>query len=137
VIALVGCGKAKLDHEAPAGQLYTGSCFRACYAAAQVVAPGRVFILSALYDALAPSQPILPCDLTLGQPGSVTAREVELTAMAHGVHREPVVALCGSRYTNLARQVWAHVDTPLAGLGIGRQLHELSRIANPQPGRRP
>jgi hypothetical protein len=42
------------------------------------------------------------------------------------------VALCGKRYAALARQVWATVETPLAGLGIGRQLHVLALLRTGQ-----
>jgi hypothetical protein len=128
-IAVVACGARKLDRPAPAAQLYTGQYFRACYAAAQVVAPGRVFILSAKHGLLIPTAVVAPYDLRLGQAGSITASQLALQAVAHRVAACQVTALCGARYAELAAHVWDTVEVPLAGLGIGRQLHELSRIA--------
>jgi len=128
-IAVVGCGKAKLGHAAPARELYVGSYFRACARAAETIAPGRWFILSAQYGLLTPADWIEPYDLTLGAPGSVAAPLVWLQAASRDITDEPVTALCGSRYAHLAGQVWAEIDTPLAGMGIGRQLQVLARIA--------
>jgi hypothetical protein len=64
VIALVSCGKAKLDYAAPAKEMYTGNLFRAAldYCTAR---HDRVLILSAKYGLLAPEQVITPYDVTL------------------------------------------------------------------------
>lgn len=125
VIAIIGCGARKLPYAAEARQLYIGSYFRACLRAAEAAAPGRAFILSAKYGLLDPSTLIRPYDLTLGQPGAVGVDFVAAQAARLGVADERVIALCGSRYAELARQVWPNVETPLAGLGIGNQLHAL------------
>jgi hypothetical protein len=129
VIAVIGCGKAKLDRAAPARELYVGQYFRACLLAAETVASGRVFILSAKYGLIKPAQVIEPYDLTVGQPGAVGAEVVYLQAAILGVESEPVTALCGARYVALIRDVWnPRLSTPLAGMGIGRQLQALARI---------
>lgn len=129
MIAIIGCGARKLDRPAPARELYVGSYFQACSRAAEAIAPGRWFILSAKHGLLRPGDEIEPYDLTLGQPGSVTAQQATWQALTCGIWFEPVTALCGSRYADLARQVWPQVEVPLAGLGIGRQLQALARIA--------
>lgn len=131
MIVVIGCGKAKLPYAAAACRLYVGSYFQACLRAAEVVAPGQVFILSAKYGLVTPETCLHPYDLTFGQPGSVTAKWVARQAAALGIADEPVTALCGDRYASLAREVWPHVESPLAGLGIGQQLQKLTRMMQP------
>ncbi len=128
MIAVIGCGARKLDHAAEARRLYVGQYFRACLAAAEVVAPGRVFILSAKYGLIPPGQVIEPYDLTIGQPCAVWAGKVTAQAAELGVWREPVTALCGTRYADLLAAAFRDVRRPLAGLGIGRQLQALKRM---------
>jgi hypothetical protein len=129
-IALVGCGARKAARPATPGELYTGSYFRACLQAALAVAPrSRVIILSARHGLLGlDDEPIAPYQITIGDPGSVSAATVKAQAAARGIAGAPVVALCGARYASLALQAWTEVSTPLAGLGIGRQLRLLAAI---------
>jgi len=132
VIALVGCGARKQLAACAAEQMYVGPYFRACLATALVIAPRpRVFILSARYGLLGLDEVIEPYDLTIGQPGAITAAELADQAAERGICREPVTALCGARYAGLAGEVWPVLATPLAGLGIGRQRHVLAVMRGP------
>ncbi|WP_223761749.1 DGQHR domain-containing protein DpdB [Corallococcus sp. AS-1-6] len=63
-IALVGCGKAKLRHSAPARDLYTGNLFRAHLAEAEAMTP-HVYVLSALHGLLPLDEKVAPYDVTL------------------------------------------------------------------------
>jgi hypothetical protein len=63
-VGLVGCGKTKLPHPAPAGELYTGQLFRAAFAYARKTYD-RTYILSAKYGLVHPATVIAPYDLTL------------------------------------------------------------------------
>lgn len=63
-IALVGCGKSKLDRAAPARELYTGNLFAAARAWAETFAD-RWFVLSAKYGLVDPDTVIEPYDLKL------------------------------------------------------------------------
>lgn len=126
-IVIVGCGAGKRAEPCDAGEMYTGPYFRSCLAAALDLAPfGRVLILSARYGLLGLYDPIEPYDLTIGQPGAVTAARVATQADERGITGLPVTALCSARYAAVLAQVWADVATPLAGLGIGRQRHALA-----------
>lgn len=65
-VGLIGCGKEKLDHAAPAKDLYVGSFFKLCKQ--WISKPGRVdewAILSAKYGLVLPEQAIEPYDCTL------------------------------------------------------------------------
>jgi hypothetical protein len=135
VLVIVGCGAVKRDYPAPAAELYTGSYFRSCLSAARALAPDeRVLILSALHGLLpvADLAPVSAYNLRMGDPGAVTAAEVRAQAEQLRLLGRPVLALCSSRYADVCRLVWEDVSAPLAGLGIGRQLHvcaELRRAA--------
>jgi hypothetical protein len=130
-VVVVGCGAAKLDHPAPAAELYVGQHFRLCLSAARKIAPDdSIMILSACYGLVSLGDRLTPYDLTLGQPGAVGAGKVRVQAIAHGVIRRPVIVLASARYADLARAAWdaGMVTAPLAHQGIGRQRGTLARI---------
>lgn len=128
-LVVIGCGAAKLDRPAPAADLYVGSYFRLALAAAQQLADrDDVLVLSALHGLLGLGDVVAPYDLTMGQPGSVTAQQLAEQAAARGQLARPVLALCSSRYAAMLQQVWSDVATPLAGLGIGYQRQVLARL---------
>lgn len=143
-LVLISCGSRKAAAAAVASELYRGSYFTACLRAAVAIAPrDNVLIVSALHGLVGLDDgPIAPYEQRLDQPGAVTAATIRAQAVQLDVAGFPVVALCGARYSALARQVWPRVETPLAGLGIGRQRHILSglcagrdlRVAGRSPG---
>lgn len=63
-VALVGCGKSKLAHPAPARELYVGPLFRAHLAEAEASAP-HVYVVSALHGLLPLDEVVAPYDVTL------------------------------------------------------------------------
>ena len=67
-VYLVGCGKSKLDHPAPARHIYTGSLFQKAleYAEMKALREGAdIWILSAKHGLLSPGDIIDPYDLAL------------------------------------------------------------------------
>jgi len=64
MIALVGCGKAKLDHPAPARELYTGNLFKAAFAYCEARYT-QVLIISAYHGLLHPDAIIAPYDTAM------------------------------------------------------------------------
>jgi hypothetical protein len=136
-VVIIPCGSRKLDHPAPAGEMYVGSYHRAC-ARAAAARGGRVLIMSARYGLLDPSTVIEPYNLRMGQPGSVTRKQLREQAGRLGVlGATRVTVIAGRRYAAKAREVWAHVEQPLCGTrGIGEQLARLAGIAaTPRPER--
>jgi uncharacterized protein DUF6884 len=147
-IAVVGCGAAKLDHPAPAADLYTGGLYRACRAYAEH-AVGEWVILSALHGIVTPETILEPYDKTwttmpawerrartLAHATSVTnwlARR-QGGNWNHGHARRlgegfRLILLCGADYRAVVETArdhnprWAaELVTPMAGLGIGQQL---------------
>ena len=101
---VVPCGAAKLDHAAPAAELYTGAHFRYVLNAALELADGdrsRVRILSARHGLLELGQAVAPYDMKMGDPHSVMAYQVrqqlEVLAWGQNVH---LVALTPNAYTD-------------------------------------
>lgn len=91
---VVPCGGAKLDHAAPAHQLYTGSMFRHTFENASRCAeldeaaglgPARVLILSALHGLIDPDTVLEPYDMRMGAPGSVSVQTLADQAAALGI----------------------------------------------------
>ncbi|WP_327359861.1 DUF6884 domain-containing protein [Streptomyces sp. NBC_01304] len=130
-VVVIPCSGAKLDHAAEAGQLYTGKLHRQARKAADAAtaAGGTVLVLSALHGFLPLSQVIEPYDHQWGQPGSITEDELRAQAVEFGLAAaEDVVLLTPGKYTARAAAVWPHARTPLAHLGIGRQLGRLAAL---------
>jgi hypothetical protein len=140
-VGLVGCGKTKLDHPAPARELYVGNLFRAAAAYADA-AYDEWWILSAKHRVVHPDQVLEPYDLSMAdlKPteaahwGLLTESDLRLSpSCADGLGRRMMrgedVHLffhCGVAYRAplIGRIQWSRVTVhvPLEGLGIGEQL---------------
>lgn len=133
-VVIIPCGAAKLDREAPAAELYTGSYHRACAraAAALTATGGTVVILSALHGLVPLDRMLAPYEMRMGDPGSVTADVLRQQARELGLDRATdVTILAGLSYTAPALAVWPHASTPLAGLaGMGHHMRALAAIAD-------
>jgi len=135
-IALVGCGKSKLDRAAPARELYTGPLFRS--ALSYALEPDRfdsVYILSAKYGLLYLDEKIEPYDLALAQRDR--AARVKwgrlVAASLDALHyRCPldITCLAGRPYVDALLWMgegyffehrWS-LSAPLSGLGRGQRL---------------
>lgn len=125
---LIACSAAKLDHAAPAAQLYTGQAFKLAMAAAARV-DVDVLILSGLYGVIYPGDVIEPynCALSrLDRSGRTTwAQRAALQLLPH--YGRPIVALAGKHYAQ-ALAGFPNVSYPLRGQGIGHQLQTLKGL---------
>lgn len=89
---VIPCGGAKLDHAAPASELYIGSAFREALAAALHQVDGdrsRVFILSALHGLVSLDTELEPYDVKMGDAAAIDRRaggllELELQFVGMG-----------------------------------------------------
>lgn len=117
-IVVIQCGKAKLDHPAPARDLYISAPFRMARAA--VERDGRPWlILSARHGLVPPDQVLKPYDRTLR-----TRAHKELLARWVAGHNPPrwVECWCGRNYADVLRWAGVRLEDPLAGLRIGERL---------------
>jgi len=125
---LVACSAAKLDHAAPAAQLYTGQAFRLAMAAAARV-NADVLILSAQHHVIEPDQTLAPYNRALYK---MSKRErngwtlwVAYQLLPH--YGRTIVALAGKHYAQ-ALAGFPNVSYPLRGQGIGHQLQTLKGL---------
>lgn len=129
-LVIIPCAARKLDHPAPAGDLYIGTYHRMCRTAADAITrdSGTVLILSDLYGLVPTTQVLQPYDMRMGDPHSVDAARLREQARALDVDRaEDVTVLAGRAYADLCRSVWPHAVAPLTG-GIGYQRATLATI---------
>jgi len=122
---LIACSAAKLDHPAPAAELYTGQAFKLAKAAA-AAAGADVLILSALHGVVRPDQVIAPYNRALSEMNT-QQRRVWAAMAAQQLEQykyRPTVCLAGKHYA-AATSDFYHAAYPLAGKGIGQQLAEL------------
>jgi hypothetical protein len=141
-IGLVGCGKSKLAHAAPARELYTGTLFRKSLAYAERTCD-LVYIVSAKHELLELDQPVEPYDHTLSGlhiadrlvwahvvcnqlaaavGGYVKLRGADLVLLVGEVYSQPLELAAN-------KMGFAHIYTPLEGMQIGQRLHFLSQEA--------
>lgn len=133
-ITLVACVSKKLDHPAPAANLYISPWFVKARRYAELTSD-LWFILSAKYGLLNPDQIIEPYEQTLNQmtrdQRQDWANSVFWPLMtAVGGAEGKIIFLAGQKYRSyLARWLDGRftIETPLAGLGIGQQLAWLDK----------
>lgn len=150
-IALVSCGKKKLDRPAPARHMYTSNLFRLSAEYAEL-AFDRWYIISAFHDLLKPDEVVEPYERSLAEMRKAD-RERWADRTAGALRRE-----WGQHFTLLAGKVYAEclggrlrlatheaagpsirgsvagVEDPLAGLGIGERLAWLKHAIESHPG---
>lgn len=146
-IGLVACSKSKLDHPAPARELYQGTLFQRASAYAERVC-GTWYILSAKHGLVEPDKILEPYDVHLQDltPEDRTGwamrsmREIALIReYAHVDPQQPAaktlaklyshrwLVLAGRQYRELVvPNLPGQVLVPLGGLGIGEQIAWLS-----------
>lgn len=125
-LVLVACSAAKLEQPAPARDLYTGALFRKARAWAEAHGD-EWLILSAAWGVVSPDRVLEPYNRRL--PSARAARQSWARSVANQLyqHRDrQMVALAGADYLAWSGPDFPHLERPLAGLGIGQQLHWLT-----------
>ncbi|AVR56171.1 hypothetical protein PBI_NABY_21 [Microbacterium phage Naby] len=132
-VGLVACSASKLDHAAPARELYSSQLFRkaSAYAAATC---DQWFILSALHGLVAPESVLQPYDVRLGQLSPAERAQwrlnvsYQLQQQLGGASADvQLVALAGADYRGVLDLLPWPAEIPMQGLGIGQQLGFLTR----------
>lgn len=107
-LVVISCGSKKLEHAAPAAELYTGHLFRSQLAWARSVVPdAAIRILSARHGLVRLDTVLAPYDTRLGHPDSISRDGVQVQAIEERlVHVGEVIVVGGRDYVRLAREVW-------------------------------
>lgn len=127
---LIACSAAKLDHSAPAAQLYTGQAFKLAMAAAER-AGADVLILSALHGAVKPTQQLQPYNRALADMNTQQRKVwAGMAAQQLQQHQGREITVLAGKHYAAAVDAFPNVTRPLAGLGIGQQLAALKSLTN-------
>ena len=135
-VVLIACCGSKLDHAAPAGEIYRSMLFMKSWRyALQRVPVDRIRILSALHGVLEPDRVIEPYDVTLNAMSPVDRRhwgQAVLAQLAEQGWASRYIILAGSRYREWVDQApsGVEIEIPMRGMGIGHQLSFLTRRAD-------
>ncbi len=131
-IVVVGCGKLKMNHAAPARDLYTGQLFRAAREWAEANADAWC-ILSAKHGVIDPDTVVEPYDVRMQRGGgshdflrqirhqfqaAPYSRHVQVIGKT--VIKPRVIILAGADYVPALAEY--NPELPLAGLGVGQRL---------------
>ncbi|WP_244982189.1 DGQHR domain-containing protein DpdB [Corallococcus exercitus] len=139
-VALVGCGKAKLKHRAPAHGLYTGNLFRAHLAEAEATTP-HVYVVSALHGLLPLDEEVEPYDVTLRgmrrEERAAWGRQVvEALARRYPANAVELLVYAGRMYSEPLRDAlaagqleWWTLVEPLRGATQGARLRILAEAS--------
>lgn len=130
-IVLISCASKKRPQKLRARELYISDLFRKELLYAQKLAPDQIFVLSAKYGLVGLDEEIEPYDMTLNTMSSREIKRwaedviIQLSEKAE-LRNDQFVFLAGEKYRRYIVPHLAHVEIPLEGLTIGRQLHKLS-----------
>ncbi len=133
-IVLVSCASQKLDEPAPAKDLYISALFTKNMAYAKTLQPDSIFILSAKYGLLTLDEEIEPYDVTLKNMKSSEVKAWARRVLAQlakyaDLEADEFVFLAGMPYRKYLVPQIKHVQVPLEGMGIGKQLQFLTQRA--------
>ncbi|MFI5749059.1 DUF6884 domain-containing protein [Streptomyces sp. NPDC051644] len=117
------CGARKLDPQpadhpqpVPAGKLYIGYYHRSLRSAADALTSGpHQILMLALHGLVTLNTPLVPYEMTMGNPLSVTSGRLRLQADAYGLHSADVIFLGGKRYAHRLLPAVPHCLRPLTG----------------------
>lgn len=136
-VGLVGCVKTKLDHAAPAEDLYVSPLFRGRRAFVALTCD-RWFVLSAMHGLVSPAEVLDPYEETLNGQSTATKRtwatsvleQLDRTGLDYADSIFEIHA--GAEYRNFGladglRDRGAAVEVPVAHLAQGEQLAFYSR----------
>ncbi|MBA7528583.1 hypothetical protein ES705_20771 [subsurface metagenome] len=139
-IVLISCVATKLDHPAPAKDLYVSDLFKKSMAYAKSLKPDKVFILSAKHHLMKLDTVIEPYDVTLSnvspaarmkKPSLKVLNRIEKQAWAKKViaqlenecdlEQHEIIALAGKSYLEYLAPHIRNLVQPLKGLRPGER----------------
>ena len=132
-IVLLSCTKSKVDHRAPAQELYSASpMFRKTLEYGKSLEPDKMFILSAKHHLVPLNKELDPYDKTLKEMpkdekekwGEETMNQMKSAGL--DLNKDKFVFLTGSEYLKPFRNHIANLETPMEGRRLGERLKWLN-----------
>ena len=132
-VVLISCVKKKLDHAAPAKDLYSSPLFRLSWEYAQTRNPDKIFILSAKYHLLDPEKVVEPSDQTLKRMNRQERKGWSAEVLKElrdntDTKNDKFVLLAGRSYLGYIEDEIVHKEEPLKGLSIGKRISKLNEL---------
>lgn len=128
MIIFISCTKKKKDHKCTAREMYSASAwFRGAYSYAITLNPSKIYILSAKYGLLEPTDVIEPYEKSL-----ITEKDKEIRNWSRMVFAqmekkqinkgEEAIFICGKNYRKYLRNYFTKSSAPFEHMAIGQQL---------------
>ena len=128
MIVFISCTKKKADHPCSAKEMYWASqWFRGGYRYAETLAPSHIYILSAKYGLLKPTDNITPYEKTMVHGKKAEIKQwsamVYHQMIAEGIDfNEEAIFLCGKNYRTYLIRLFQNTKAPVSHMGIGKQM---------------
>lgn len=138
-IVLLSCTKSKLDHRAPAQELYSASpMFRKTLEYGKSLQPDKMFILSAKHHLVPLNKELEPYDKTLKEMSADEkekwGEETTNQMKSHGVNlnKDKFIFLTGNEYMKPFTKYIpeSNIETPMNGKRMGERLQWLNSQIN-------
>lgn len=134
-IVLLSCTKSKLDHRAPAQELYSASpMFRKTLEFGKSLNPDKMFILSAKHHLVPLNKELAPYDKTLKEMpsdekekwGEETVKQMKSAGL--NLNKDKFIFLTGSEYLKPFKSYIpeSNMETPMEGKRLGERLKWLN-----------
>lgn len=134
-IVLISCVSKKLPHSAKVKNLYISTLFKLNLKYANTLSTDSIYILSAKHGLLSLNQEIEPYEQTLNNMHANEVKEwankvkQQLTAITL-LEEDEFIFLAGDKYRKYLLPHIKHVQIPLEGLRIGKQLQRLKGLTS-------
>ncbi|MCL4387691.1 hypothetical protein M1567_00880 [Candidatus Marsarchaeota archaeon] len=132
-VVLVSCGKRKLNHAAPAKDLYIGPLFRLSWKYAQTCNPDKIFILSTKHHLLSPERVIEPYDMTLKHMSIKKRKEWSIEVLKElrsktDIKKDKFVLIAEKPYLEYIDSIHADKEEPLKDLPFEKCISRLKEL---------
>jgi cytoplasmic iron level regulating protein YaaA (DUF328/UPF0246 family) len=119
-LVIISCGDKKLDHPAPAHQLYSGMYFQSMLSyGLSITTLDNIKIVSAKYGLIPAEQIIEPYQLHITNKRAIHASKIYQQAKEQKLlDREQVVLVSGQNYAELMLLIWPKAINILKGRGF-------------------
>ena len=128
-IVLLSCTKSKLDHKAPAQELYSASpMFKKTLEYGKSLNPDKMYILSAEHHLVPLNKELAPYDKTLKEMpkdekeawGKKTMEQMKSAGL--DLNKDKFIFLTGSEYLKPFKNYINNLETPMEGRRLGERL---------------